>query len=1056
LKTLEAWSDNRFAELEAEVEVEGGRTLFGYFKMGNNGVTTIRKEKSLSNALEKSTERLILVEGEPGSGKSVALRHLTQTMARRASDSKNVKSLIPLYVNLKQLRHTPDQKIDQNLIEEFIHKSLNRINDRDIEDFLSEEFRQGIEDVTWLFLFDSFDEIPDVLSSTESDNVIRDYAEAISDFLHGMNNCRGIVASREYKGPRFLGWPKFRILPLALDRKVQLIKRTGLSINSRSIIVDGISQPATDFKSLTGNPMFLNLLCEYMRKSEAPEFPKHTHNVFNDYVWKRLTRDEERLKQRFSKTPAEIRVAAERLAYCMTADTGIGLSPTLEQLLESTKRQGLDLEHDFTTYISAIEYLKLARIEPSLLDGHRYFTFAHRRFQEYFATAIVMREPSRINLHALLSDARWRETAVVILQTQSSEQILPMFEEAKKKILDGISELSQKYKNIRTTPRKPELPDYSFGSLCKCLFEKIEVSRNKINKLFDEADSYLNIESDIDKINFPLDWPKYIYHVLDILQDGLASRYSLIPEKLQLAINDILIFILENGSLDDRKWAIDVVGSATLNVVERAVDIGFSSPGRWIKNAAFLQVARLQEIPQRFSKYIIFNLLDSTQQEFIFKRRQEIYAQFSRFADKNYLNAAILGVWMSIIDLALTLFTTLMVISVGVNIKFDPFFMTMSILLLGLGWVFRWRSEAIQKMLADSILVFSESMIRALEGLTRNIEKLTKSKKTKKRNSAIGRIDVAANIFMGSFMSLASVGLLAASAFGLLSSPMIVSNKSLVAANRALVFEWLFIITLLQAWVLVAIIEIANLKRTSLRWQFVYFAYPIYFGILLPYFLTVYLGEQFYIVSRLGIAIRALQKREKPSKILSLLMSRYIELALLPILLVSLLVLLLILTNTLIMYVIVGLFAVLELGFILYWIFTGLKYVGKEENLFKVLMEKLERLDVIKLITTIESLATKSYRTKLIRAVIDKQLLDASSSNITRLRNVVAFVQSTLDCPYSLTHFEQLILLDRELAIAFGYTDSDNFRTENNWNVEQLDLLCKLTEQIQQSTKVKL
>jgi hypothetical protein len=513
LNTLEAWSDNRFAELEAEVEVEGGRALLGLFAIGGNGIATIRKEKSLSKALEKSAERLILVEGEPGSGKSVALRHLTQTMARKSSNSKNVKSIIPLYVNLKQLRRATDQKIDQNLIDDFIHKSLNRINDRDIEDFLSEEFRKGIEEGTWLFLFDSFDEIPDVLSSTEADNIIRDYAEAISDFLHGMNNCRGIVASREYKGPRFLGWPKFRILPLALDRKAQLIKRTGLSLESQNIIVDGIAQPATDFRSLTGNPMFLNLLCEYMRKNEAPEFPKHTHNVFNDYIWKRLTRDEERLKQRFSKTPTEVREAAETLAYCMTADTGIGLSPTLEQLSESAKRQNLDLEGDFNTYINAIEYLKLARIEPSLLDGHKYFTFAHRRFQEYFATAIVMREPNRINLPILLSDARWRETAVVILQTQSVEQIFPIFAEAQSKLLDARNEFEQKYQNTRIASRKLELPSYSLGSLVHDLFEKLAISKAKIKKLFDEVDFLLNTDEDIKKINFPLDWPKNLYHV---------------------------------------------------------------------------------------------------------------------------------------------------------------------------------------------------------------------------------------------------------------------------------------------------------------------------------------------------------------------------------------------------------------------------------------------------------------------------------------------------------------------------------------------------------------
>ncbi|HEY5729957.1 MAG TPA: NACHT domain-containing protein, partial [Anaerolineales bacterium] len=301
LNSLEAWNDNRFAELEAEVEAEGRRKLFDIFRIGFSSVSNLHKERSLSRALERSSERLVLVEGDPGSGKSVALRHLAQNLAGKAHKSRSLKSLIPLYINLKQLRRMDNQPIDYKVIEKFILKTINRFNDRDVEDFLGEEFKRGLEEGTWLFLFDSFDEIPDILSSTESDTTIREYADAISDFLHRMNQCRGIVASREYKGPRFLGWPKFRILPLTLDRKRELIKRTGLRLDVQKVVTEGISQSTTDFRYLTGNPMFLNLLCEYMNKTEIPEFPRHTHKIFNDYVWKRLKHDEERLQQRFSK-----------------------------------------------------------------------------------------------------------------------------------------------------------------------------------------------------------------------------------------------------------------------------------------------------------------------------------------------------------------------------------------------------------------------------------------------------------------------------------------------------------------------------------------------------------------------------------------------------------------------------------------------------------------------------------------------------------------------------------------------------------------------------------
>ena len=98
--------------------------------------------------------------GEPGSGKSVALRHVVQKMAARAKKSRSLKSTIPIYVNLKELERAEGEAIDRSLIESFVKKVLARSNDRDVERFLDEQFSSGIEDGTWFFLFDSFDEIP--------------------------------------------------------------------------------------------------------------------------------------------------------------------------------------------------------------------------------------------------------------------------------------------------------------------------------------------------------------------------------------------------------------------------------------------------------------------------------------------------------------------------------------------------------------------------------------------------------------------------------------------------------------------------------------------------------------------------------------------------------------------------------------------------------------------------------------------------------------------------------------------------------------------------------
>lgn len=75
----ENWKDEEFAELEAEVEVEGGRRSLIPFSSLLRPAGGVRREPSLTRALERSVERLILLEGDPGSGKSVALRHVATT-----------------------------------------------------------------------------------------------------------------------------------------------------------------------------------------------------------------------------------------------------------------------------------------------------------------------------------------------------------------------------------------------------------------------------------------------------------------------------------------------------------------------------------------------------------------------------------------------------------------------------------------------------------------------------------------------------------------------------------------------------------------------------------------------------------------------------------------------------------------------------------------------------------------------------------------------------------------------------------------------------------------
>jgi hypothetical protein len=531
LNNLEAWSDYRFAELEAEVEAEGRRQAFSPLPFLQRSRSGLRREKSLSKALEVSRERLILLEGEPGSGKSVALRHVAQSMARRAMRARNAKTIIPLYINLKELKRHKKEAVDTNLVKDFVLKTLNRANDRDIEEYLEEEFERGLEDGTWLFLFDSFDEIPEVLSSTEADVTIRSYSDAISDFLHGMNQCRGIVASRQFRGPGQSGWPRFRILPLAEVRRTELVRKADLKPDLQSTIVGQLGTTSDEIRGMSSNPMFLGLLCEHMRAGNP--FPQNAHSMFEAYVGTRLIRDQGRLKRRFSLEPAQIRATAESIAFCMAADPGLGLSPNRDSIASAMSRLGIQLHIDLNTHLDALEYIKLARSETATAAGDsKPFTFAHRRFQEYFATCVVLREPDRVGPRQLLTDARWRETAVTLLQTQPAEVLFPLMDEAQqllKEMMRGMTDL---------------------------IAEPLEYT------LVHASDS--KDDKKEKPLPMPFPWPLGALHLLGLLQDGLGPRSKELPEDMRMCAGQLILTASVTGTLSDRKWGLEIAGIVPL------------------------------------------------------------------------------------------------------------------------------------------------------------------------------------------------------------------------------------------------------------------------------------------------------------------------------------------------------------------------------------------------------------------------------------------------------------------------------------------------------------
>jgi len=592
----ENWKDEEFAELEAEIEAEGLKRdrfpIFNTFRTQGG----LRREPSLTKALERSAERLILLEGDPGSGKSVALRHVAQVIAERTSKTRHAHATLPIYVNLKELKRKDTEEVNRELIRAFILQTLNRVNDRFIDQFLDEEFDAGIQRGSWIFLFDSFDEIPDVLSSTEGDARVHEYSQAIADFLGGMNSCRGIIASRFYRGPSQMGWRKFRILDLSPERQQELIDKAILKVDAADKLKGELAIASDDIQSMGRNPMLLGLLCEHMRLGN--EFPTLAYEVFDKYLRFRFNRDADRVLQRFNLQVAELRTNAEEIAFAIANNPRLGLSPTRRLLIGVLTTTGARSKAKRLTRIfDALEYMKIGRADyGGSQQDDRQFTFAHRRFQEYFATCIVIRNPDIVSARRLLLDARWRETAVVLCQTGTPSQIDPLIVEAKRKINDA----------------RDNLP----------------MERGTGNFI----------------------WPSGILHVLDILQAGFGTNRQ-VPRDLADAAAQILKAATDQGNMLDRKFALEVAGVTPQDTVTELVRGALGADSAWLTDVVFRQIGRLFVVPTDVWQWVCNAIVRMALGSGANRRKDSIFAYVCRLPRSTVLIDVLrLSLWIKPID----------------------------------------------------------------------------------------------------------------------------------------------------------------------------------------------------------------------------------------------------------------------------------------------------------------------------------------------------------------------------------------------------------------------
>jgi hypothetical protein len=392
------WTDDSLIRLDAEVEVHrAGRRA--------------RRQRDLLRAIRgDQRSRLFLVLGDPGSGKSVALRWLCRDLLAKASTTR----VLPLYVNLREWARerpwTEDAPPTAAELHDFILNNLTERADVLGADFLDDCFKPMLDRGMLFLVLDSFDEIPAVLDAAENSWLMDALSNAIDGFLRGAHRSRGVVASRRYRRPTAkLGADVvLEVRPLS-ERKVARLIDRALSGAGTARTVQRLFHERRELVPIARNPFTASLIIAYAREHEGA-LPPNQAQLYESYINRRLRDCDERLRTLGLTAGEVLETARDVAAYMFTADQ-LGLEAPVDRLVAEIPGRRIE------PVLDVLAFTRLGRLSGT----ERNFGFVHRRFAEYFVVQWMRQDPSRAPQEAIPTDSRFRDALALYCEIAEEE-----------------------------------------------------------------------------------------------------------------------------------------------------------------------------------------------------------------------------------------------------------------------------------------------------------------------------------------------------------------------------------------------------------------------------------------------------------------------------------------------------------------------------------------------------------------------------------------------------------------------------------------------------------
>jgi hypothetical protein len=408
LDTATSWSATQFIPLDAEVEVYRG---------GQKSSTVSDLMKGLAHNRDR---QLYIVLGDPGSGKSVALRKLARDLLREAKRTGR----IPIYINLKEWRPqntwTQEEPPSVEQIIAFILTSLRRrLGLTTIgADLIDTHFRQFLDAGRLFLIFDSFDEIPQLLDIKHAGWLINALSNSLTQLISGATDGRGIIASRLFRKPEISRseFCRLDIKPLSDIKSEQLINQQPGSAADRRIVAKAIFSERPDLAAAGRNPLLLTLLIGYVHRNNG-RLPPNQHELFRNHMNANIQRA---IEGDYAHLNIDlIWGITEQIALTMFNERNYGLDMPLATLRQRLPDQPVE---DIAVFLINS---KLGRESQD-----RAFSFVHRRFNEFFLVRFLLHDIDRAieQAHTIAEDGRWRDPLALYVEVAHDPEAIKLAE----------------------------------------------------------------------------------------------------------------------------------------------------------------------------------------------------------------------------------------------------------------------------------------------------------------------------------------------------------------------------------------------------------------------------------------------------------------------------------------------------------------------------------------------------------------------------------------------------------------------------------------------------